>query len=357
MRVVEEDAVRRPEVDGATGVSRGRLAGLFALFFCICCGLGYPSLNRMDWRAGANGLSDVRQYGAMVEGTPNEYPGNHIQFRVLVPSMARVVYRAARGHVGTWDPVMLGLLLVDALFVAATVTLLLLVMMRLTGNYAVALGSALLYLLNFAVPNLRLAGFIDAGEAFFLMAVTWCLLEERYWLLPVLGVAGATAKESFVVFLVVFTAAWWVSSRRETRRPGLVAAWMVGAWAAALAAMMVVQFAVLGRYRSPWEFGIEMRGEGGYLRHFVGSFADRNLWYIFAWLLPMGVVRLGRLPRAWRVATAAASVAAFAMDAYYGGQPGTIGRALFTVAGPLLTASAAMLVFEPKPTGAREVRA
>jgi hypothetical protein len=39
------------------------------------------------------------------------------------------------------------------------------------------------------------------------------------------------------------------------------------------------------------------------------------------------------------------SVTAFALDAYYGGGPGTIGRALFSIAGPLLCASVALLLF------------
>jgi hypothetical protein len=72
---------------------------------------------------------------------------------------------------------------------------------------------------------------------------------------------------------------------------------------------------------------------------------DRNLWYIFFWLLPLSLLRLKRLPRNWRVATAVTSAVAFALDAYYGGYPGTIGRALFSIAGPLLCASVAILLF------------
>jgi len=32
------------------------------------------------------------------------------------------------------------------------------------------------------------------------------------------------------------------------------------------------------------------------------------------------------------------------LDAFYGGAPGTIGRALFTIAGPVLSLSSAMLL-------------
>jgi hypothetical protein len=40
----------QPVADLPGAIPRGRLWLMFALFFSICCGLGYPSLNRVDWR-------------------------------------------------------------------------------------------------------------------------------------------------------------------------------------------------------------------------------------------------------------------------------------------------------------------
>jgi len=45
-----------------------------------------------------------------------------------------------------------------------------------TGSFQIALVAALLYLLNFAVSNLMLAGMVDSGEAFFLIAATALML-------------------------------------------------------------------------------------------------------------------------------------------------------------------------------------
>ncbi len=328
--------------------SRSRLALLYVLFFLICCGLGYPSLNRVDFRAGVGGLNDVRGYAAMVEAPPISMEGLHTSFRVLLPYMAKPIYRAALGHIGTWDPVMFSLLVVDALFVAGTSLVLVIVVDCQFGSYSIALGSALLYMLNFAVPNLRLAGMIDAGEAFFLMLLVWILLEEKYWLLPFLGAVGATAKESFVPFLIVFSLTWWLCSRKELRSVWQAGAWMVASWVAALSSLTVLHWRMIGVYESPLAFGIDLHQNDAYLPHFVRSLADRNLWYIFLWLLPLGLVRLRRFPLNWRVATAATCATAFAMDAYYGGQPGTIGRALFTVSGTLLTASVSVLLFSER---------
>jgi hypothetical protein len=281
----------------------------------------------------------------MVEAPPVPQEGLHTPFRVLLPYMAKPIYHAALGHIGTWDPVMFSLLVVDALFVAGTALVLLIVVDCEFRSYSIALGSALLYMLNFAVPNLRLAGMIDAGEGFFMMLLVWILLKKKYWLLPLLGAVGATAKESFVPFLMVFSLTWWLCSRKQLGSAWRTGSWMVASWVAALASLTALHWRMSGVYESPLAFGIGLHQNDAYFSHFVRSLADRNLWYIFVWLLPLGLVRLRRFPVNWRIATAATCATAFAMDAYYGGEPGTIGRALFTVAGTLLTASVSVLLF------------
>src|SRR3984885_6015882 len=199
MRASAVQTIVLDTVDPPAGVPRSRLLLLFLIFFFICCGLGYPVLNRIDWRQGPGGLDDVVIYAGLVTTAPKPDLNEHMQYRVLVPYLARPIYRMAKNHVGTWDPIMFGLLVVNSFFVALTVTLLVIVVQRQLGSYVVALGSALIYLLNFAVPNLRLAGMIDAGEAFFLMVVVWSLFrEEGYRTLPIWAALGATEKESFV---------------------------------------------------------------------------------------------------------------------------------------------------------------
>jgi hypothetical protein len=56
------------------------------------------------------------------------------------------------------------------------------------------------------------------------------------------------------------------------------------------------------------------------------------------------IPNLKRFPKSWLIPTVAASAMAFVLDAYYGGAPGTVGRALFSVAGPLLSLSSALLL-------------
>jgi hypothetical protein len=191
--------------DNRVRITATRVALLFGVFFLVAGGLGYPILNRFDPRQ-TPGLSDVKTYAAIVAGTASADDG-HVRFRVLVPWVARPFYRFAQRRVASWDPVMFGLLAADSVFVAGTAVLIVVLGSSWLGSSAVGLVGALLYLVNFAVPNLRVVGLVDAGEGFFLAVLLWCLSERKLWALPLIAVVGALTKESFIPFSVVMTMA------------------------------------------------------------------------------------------------------------------------------------------------------
>jgi hypothetical protein len=352
--------------DSRTKIATARLALLFCVFFLIACGLGYPVLNRFDPRQ-TPGLSDVKIYASLVTGTATgtaSPDAEHVRFRVLVPWLAKPFYRLAQGRFATWDPVMFGLLVADSLFVAGTAVLIVILGVilgnglgnRQLGSSAVGPVGALLYLVNFAVPNLRLVGLVDAGEGFFLLALLWSLSEFEPWALPVIAVLGALTKESFIPFSMVLTSAWWFSTRPDRNidrkqdhrnddrnRARKAAAWILTSWILSLAAMIGLQWSITGRFVSPLQFGLALHRSGDYLGHFA-SLHDRNLWYIFLWLLPTAIPNLKRLPKAWLIPVGATCAMAFVLDAYFGGAPGTVGRALFSIAGPVLSLSSALLL-------------
>jgi hypothetical protein len=155
---------------------------------------------------------------------------------------------------------------------------------------------------------------------------------------------------------MAFGAVWWLAMRRDrvsTRplspTPARIGAWLAISWAASLIAFAGLHRVVEGTFTSPLEFALGLQGAhdpgaSGYLAHFARSLADHQLWYIFLWLLPTAIPHLKRFPRAWLAATGAACAVAFALDAFYGGAPGTTGRALFTIAGPVLSLSSARLL-------------
>jgi hypothetical protein len=344
--------------DNRLKIATARVALLFCLFFLIACGLGYPILNRFDPRQ-TPGLSDVKTYALIVTGTANldAEDMRFRRFRVLVPWLAKPFYLLARGRLATWDPVMFGLLVADSLFVAGTAVLIVILGVildnRRPGSSAVGLVGALLYLVNFAVPNLRLVGLVDAGEGFFLLALLWSLSELELWTLPVIAVLGALTKESFIPFSIVLTSAWWFSTRGDRTpdnnraRNHLLpsAAWILISWALSLAAMIGLQWSITGRFVSPLQFGLALHRGGGY--HFAVSLHDRNLWYIFLWLLPTAIPNLKRFPKSWLIPVGATCAMAFVLDAYFGGAPeagSAWGRVLFSIAGPVLSLSSALLL-------------
>jgi hypothetical protein len=346
--------VQQPEVTpqisrGKIGLGRGTV--LWILFFLISFGLGYATLNRYDPRT--TGLKDTVAYYEIVAHGPTA-DLEHMRFRVLVPFLAKPFYWAARGRVGTWDPVFFGLLVANSLLVATTALLLVRIGSQQAGDLAVAMLGATIYLLNFEVPNLRLAGLIDAGEGCFLMFVVWSLLEDRWRLLPLWGLLGALSKETFVPYAAVLVTVWWlVSSRHHAARLSR-AAWGAGMVAIAFAAVGILQAGLVGHVVWPWQFAATLGTWPGFGRRFARLLGDRQSWYGFVWLLPLGLWQLKRLSRPWCIASATTVLCPLVLSAYHNADPGTWGRAAFSIAGPLLSLSVALVLSGPARSIDRE---
>lgn len=325
-------------------VSYGQKILLWSLFFLICMGLGYPTLNRYNPES-VPGLYDSVGYASLVTGANQAGDEAH---RVLVPYLAKPIYWLVKGHLHTWDPVFFALLAVNSFFIATTAYLLVVIGERIAGNYPVALVSGFLYLANFAVANFNLSGYVDSAVNCMMIAVAWALLTERWWLLPVWGALGALAKETFVPLAAVFAFAWWfVCWRRGALRLSRLA--LVGAMVAVGFVVLALVMWLVTPGATPMTFAVSRwEGTGAgyfYLSGLAGSLLARETFYVFGWLLPLGVWRLGRLPRPWVVASVSAALAALAMGAYDDAGGNTV-RPLFSALGPLLSLSASLLLVE-----------
>ncbi len=265
---------------------------------------------------------------------------------MLVPYLAKPIYWLVKGHLQSWNPVIFALLAVNSFFIATTAYLLVVISDRLTGNYAIALVSGLLYLTNFAVANFNLAGYVDSAVNCMMMAVAWALITERWWLLPIWGVLGALAKETFIPLSAVFALAWWLMCSRQSahRLPRL--AWIGAMVAVAFAVLALVMWLVTPG-ATPVTFAVSRWEQSGatylYMGGLVRCLLARENFYVFGWLLPLGVWRLGRLPKTWVVASVSAALAALAMGAYDDAVGNTV-RPLFSALGPLLCLSASLLL-------------
>jgi len=327
----------------ATGRERAlRESCVWSLFFLISAGLGYPTLNRYDPRGA---LPDVAIYAKMAVERSSAV-NTHLRFRVLVPYLARPVFKLVRNHSGSWDPLMFSFLVVNACFVATTAYLLFRMGLALLQPVSVALLGAGLYLLNFAIANVHLAALVDAGEACFLIAVVWSMFSGKWFLLPLWGLIGTLAKESFVPFSIAMLVAWWLASGNWNRR---LAVWIGLTAAVELTTLVFLQSAISRHWVSPWSFGCSMQSPTGLGENLWHSIIDRNSWYILIWLLPLGLAGRKRLPQEWRAAAAAGIVLAILLNAYHstvGGGGGGLGRYVFNIAGPLLGLSAAAFLAE-----------
>lgn len=269
--------------------------------------------------------------------------------RVLVPYVARPFYLFARSYLHTWDAGFFGLLMANALFCATTACFVVSLGIRLFDDAGAALLGATLYLLSFAVPNLQLAGLVDAGEACFMAAVIWSLLNHRYYLLPLWGLLGALAKETFVPFACVFAFTWWLVENHRSPASGFKRSrlgWIVALAIVGLATVMAVHSSIAGQLRWPWNIAGQARGPANFFVALGKSLTEPSFWYVFGWLIPLGIWRLKSFPRPWLVASICTSALALSFGAY-NNAGGTVGRATFNIIGPLLSLSVALLIARP----------
>ena len=213
----------------------------------------------------------------------------------------------------------------------------------LTLDFPTALLGATLFLLNFCIANLNLVGLIDSAESCFVMAVVWSLLNERWFLLPLWGVLGALAKETFAPLSSVFAMGWWLAEVRQGRGRVSRLLWICALGISSLSTVTIAMSTVAGGWVWPWEFAEYMHVDVGFLAGLRGSILDHTFWYAFIWLLPLGILRLLRLPRPWVLAAALAFSEALALGAFNDARGNTT-RALFNVAGPILSLSTAIFL-------------
>ena len=102
-----------------------------------------------------------------------------------------------------------------------------------------------------------------------------------------------------------------------------------------------------------WQFARGLRqSDVSLFRGLIGCFKYRYFWCTFVWLLPLGLIRLRRLPAKWIWASIASAVAALAMGAW-NNAAGNTAPSIFNSVGPILSLSGAQfLIGEDTTEGA-----
>src|SRR6266702_2305524 len=270
---------------------------LWLLFFLICLGLWYPTLKRYD-PARAEGLTDAIVYRQMVLGSLGPRPHAEVfAGRILVPGTAQIFYRTIGARIRSVDPITLSLLLAASIFCAMTGVLLVMLSRHLTGNAGVAL----------------------------------C------------GIGGALAKETFVPFAAIFAMTWWIVEERHAARRFVTLGRIAFMILLSVATLIAVRSVLFGHIVWPWQIAAALNAGTGFLSSLVRCLSDRSFWYVFIWLLPLGILGVRSVPRAWRWPAATTCLCALLLGAY-NDMGGTVARPIFNIAGAMLSFSVAVLL-------------
>jgi hypothetical protein len=288
-------------------------------------------------------MSDTYKYYAITTGADTTGFKEMFRCRILVPLVARPFYWFALKFLPNWNAGFFGLLLANAIFCATTACFIVSIGNKLFAKPALAVLAATFYLLSFNIPNLQLAGLIDAGEACFLVAVVWSLLQRKWYLLPIWAMLGGLAKETFVPFSVLLAFTWWLVERRERKVGALEFLWIVALAVVGLTTVSAVHSVIAGQYRWPWQIAGQASAPVNFFVALWHCLTERSFWYVFGWLLPLGIWRLKYFPRPWLIASVVTAAFAVMLGAY-SNAGGTVARGTFDIVGPLLSLSVALLI-------------
>jgi uncharacterized membrane protein len=316
-----------------------RFALLECLFFLICLGLGYPTLNRYDRQH--RDPDTVRYREMVIDGSKSV--SQHFAHRVLIPYAAHLFYKMTENRMGSWDAGYFGLLIVNAFFISGAAALLVVIASKVTADANVGLLTGTLYLLNFAVPNLFLIGFVDSGEAFFLTVLVWAALRGRWWIVPFAMVLGSLSKETFLPFATTFCATWAIVDATGSRAFKMLLTGL-GLVLGFLALLLAFKFTT----GSMLTFATDGDLGRSNLKVAFAALTHHDFWFAFAYLVPLGMFGLKKMPRAWKYSTATTATLAFVLVVYHNGPvdagPAFV-RPAYSITGPLLTCSMASFIF------------
>lgn len=329
---------------------------LSVILFLIAFGLGYPTLNRYD-PSKLNALSDSAIYSKIVATGTIREAHDHRAMRTLVPFAARGLYILLKNSSSTWNPIMLSLLIVNALFCSLTSLILYKISDHVLNCNEIGLLSSFLFLLNFSTPNLLLSGLIDSSATFSLLLLAYLLLKKKWAFLPLVSIIGIMSKETFILSGLALAFIWYlydcVKNRKLLIRRLL---WIAISFIICSLYMIVVAHYVFGNYITPW--------------HYAGSFYDNNyqsaliqrpvryiahMLYPFIWLLPTSIFGIKEIPRPWLLSAGITALLFFTLTLLIGksGASGAaIGRYMFNITGPMLTIASAK--FFHKTFGSRK---
>jgi hypothetical protein len=324
---------------------RWQSALLLVLFFLVCFGLGYPTLNRY-YPPQIMGTNDSARYFNLIESDFQD-AGRTWHNRVLVPYLAKPIYWLAKGHIGSWHPASFAILVINSIFVAVSAYLVIILALKIINNYAIALLSALFYLLNYNIANGQLSGLVDSAEGCMILAVIVSLVSGRWALLFPLGIIGGLAKETFVPLAGSLAFIYWLVAEAPRERRIIQLAWVVSMGLGGLITVITIMSLISGHLVLPWAIAGKYHVQQNFFYSIMLCLIDKNLWFVFIWLLPLGLIKLRSFPKPLLYACFGSAAITLILGGWADAK-GNLSRPLFETIGPILTISLAYFIFSFK---------
>lgn len=318
---------------------------IWVLFFLIAVGLGYPSL-KWYTPSSTEFLDDSTVYASLLQNGLQAVNSDHRSTRLLVPFMARPIYLLAEGNVGSWNSIQFSMLMIGAFFCALIAVYLVRISEIIKHPKIIGVLASFIFMTNFTVPNLYLAGLVDVAECFFVLILLLTLNGKKWGYLPVIAFFATLAKETFLPIGISISLSWWCYESFEDKKIDIKSLlWVMLAGVVSVSILISLKSFAFNQVTMPWEFAKNI--ESSYELTVGRALAEvRHFSYAFVWLLPLAVLRRNKLPPKWVVSSVSAIASLLVLGWWAGVSGAAMSRYLFNVSGPLLSISAAIFIHD-----------
>jgi len=304
--------------------------------------LGYATLNRF-YPPDLPQLSDTYYYFHVVQNGFKERLSDDFgaSTRFLIPGLANLLYFSIP-DLGSWNKAALSILLVNSGFVAGIACLTFFSAVKFTSSATTGLIAAFVLMLNYQTTNIFLAGYVESGFCFFILAFVILSYYGKYYWLPFVCILGTLTKEVFLPFVLSYSFCFILMLYIQTRK----VSWQVCASHFLCGFLSVLcyfylKFLAVGDIVSPFEHAAQIhKGTPPLFSNFFGTFLRFS--YVFIWLLPLALPKIREIPAGFIFPVVGALIPLLVLGTIAGLSGVGYARITFSVLGPLLCVAAAI---------------
>jgi hypothetical protein len=169
------------------------------------------------------------------------------------------------------------------------------------------------------------------------------MISNNWKFLPILGIIGGLAKESFIPLSFTMAAVYaiWQPASGSERLWRLMQVFFLGTFG--LFTVLAFRSLISGQLILPWDIIASEKATNNLILSMWYCITCHEFWYVFVWLLPLGAIRLRHFPRPLVYGSMASAGVVLILGGWNSAY-GSVSRAGFNVVGPLLSLSLADLM-------------